>query len=127
MADDFSGDMAGELRIAVARAVASHQVDDRLLQGVAKKLNELPNVDLVRGINVCTHGICVDYFLEPPKWRDVLVSLLEGPLRVRRFEYFPWGIIRDDLLQLRVEYQVDELVKVALPSDPIPVKTRRGR
>jgi hypothetical protein len=117
-------EMTGELRIAVARAVASHQIDDSVLEKVSQRLSELPSVDLARSINVCTHGICVDYFFRPKEWREALVNLLESPLRIRRFEYFPWGIIRDDLIQARVEYQVDELVQVALPSDPIPVKTR---
>lgn len=117
-------ELTGELRIAVARAVASHQVDDSVLEGVAQRLTELPSLDLARSINVCTHGICVDYFFRPKEWRDALVKLLDSPLRIRRFDYFPWGIIRDDLIQVRVEYQVDELVQVALPTDPVPVKTR---
>lgn len=124
MSEFPSAEFTGELRIAVARAIASHHVDDSVLEGVARRLTELPSTDLIRGINVCTHGICVDYFLQPKDWRDALVNLLESPLRIRHFDYFPWGIIRDDLIQVRVEYQIDELVEVALPSDPIPVKTR---
>jgi hypothetical protein len=124
MGEISPSELTGELRIAVARAVASHQIEDVVLESIARRLTELPSADLIRRINVCTHGICADYFFDPQDWREALAGILQSAIRIRRFEYFPWGIIKDDLIQVRVEYQLDELVRVALPQDPVPARTR---
>jgi len=109
-----------ELRLAAARTIAAHEVPDEVLERVGQQLAELPTADLIRRIDVCTHGICVDYFTDPGDWREVLLKIIDGPTRIRRLDWFPWGIIRDDLIQMRVEYQFDELARRALPQDPVP-------
>ncbi len=115
-----------ELRMAAARSIAAHEVPDELLEQVGRQLGDLSTADLIRGIDVCTYGICVDYFLDPGDWREIILKIAESPIRIRRMDWFPWGIIRDDLIQMRVEYQFDELAQKALPSDPVPWRTISG-
>lgn len=125
MESDETRSAQGALRLAAARAVAGHVVPDDVLERVGKRLAALPAAELVRGLDICTHGICLDYFVDPGDWRKVLDLIQESPVRIRHIDWFPWGIIRDDLIQLRVEYQFDELAQVALPSDPVPWQVGR--
>lgn len=124
-ADEGASAVIDQLRLAAARGVAAREVPDDLLQKVGRQLAELPTADLIRGLDVCTHGICIDYFIEPSDWRETFLRLTDGPIRIRRIDWFPWGIIRDDLIQMRVEYQFDELAIDVLPKsspqDPIPI------
>jgi len=113
-----------QLRLAAARAVAAHEVPDDILEDVGRQLAQLPTVDLIRGIDVCTHGICIDYFVDPGDWREIFLRIIDGPIRIRHIDWFPWGIIRDDLIQMRVEYQFDRLALKASPQDPIPIRPR---
>jgi hypothetical protein len=106
---------AEALRMATARAVAAHEVPDDVLESVGQQLAKLPTADLIRGIDICTYGICIDYFVEPDRWRELLEGVVEGGPRIRHIDWFPWGIIQDDLIQMRVEYQFDELAAVAVP------------
>ena len=130
MEEQMSVDQGGsavidQLRLAAARGVAAREVPDDLLQKIARQLTELPTADLIRGLDVCTHGICIDYFIEPRDWREAFLRIVEVPIRIRHIDWFPWGIIRDDLIQMRVEYQFDELAVKVLPKlspqDPTPI------
>lgn len=109
------------LRLAAARAVAGHAVPDEVLASVSKRLSALPIADAIRRLDICTYGICVDYFVEPERWRDFLGELFDTDLRIRKLDSFPWGIIRDDLLQVRVQYEMDELASVAQPKLSTPM------
>lgn len=114
---------ADALRMATARAVAAHQVPDEVLQSVGRQLAELPTAERIRGIDICTYGVCVDYFVEPDRWRELLDGIVQGGPRIRHIDLFPWGIVEDDLMQVRVEYQFDEMVAAAVP--PLERQLRR--
>jgi hypothetical protein len=119
---DRTRGIVDELRMSAARAVAAHEVPDDVLEQVGARIAELPTADIIRGIDVCTHGICVDYFVEPRDWREILFKITDSPTRIRRIDWFPWGITTDDLIQIRVEYQMDVLSRKAVPQDPIPAR-----
>lgn len=96
------------IRKALALAVARRDVPDELVDSIADRLAKGSAAEGIRRLDVCTYGICVDYFVGPDRWRDVLNELI-NERTIRRIETFPWGIIDPDLIQIRVEHQVDEL------------------
>lgn len=106
-ADMPAGD-AGELRMALARAVASRKVSDAAITAVAERLAKakLP----IRGIDICAYGICIDYFFTDERWAKILPDLvnMKGG-RAHSITVFPWGIPRPDLFRVRVEHQFEEL------------------
>ena len=93
---------------ALSRAVARREIPDDIVAGVVKRISGIHRQNPISWIDVCVYGICIDYFVEPPRLSKVITELLKvGP--VRKFELFPWGIITTDLLQVRVEHRFDEL------------------
>lgn len=97
--------MTRQLKMAAARAVATHQIDDSVLESVAEQLNTLPHMDLARRVDLTRQGVAVDYFVEPPTRDDVgnlIRDLLGGPLSVGGLDVFPWGIPAPNLFQVRV-------------------------
>lgn len=107
MADMPAGD-AGEIRMALARAVASRKVPDDAIAAVADRLarHKLP----IRGIDICAYGICIDYFFTDDRWSRVLPEILKlKGSHVHSITVFPWGIPVPDLFRVRVEQQFEEL------------------
>lgn len=100
--------IATELRLALARSVAQREVPDDVIRAVSGKVAKLQRRVPIRKLDICAYGICLDYFVTPDEWRDVLFGVLDGP-RVRGIRVFPWGIPVDDLFQIRVEHQMEEL------------------
>lgn len=96
------------IRKALAQAVARRDVRDDVVDSIADRLAKIGGAEGIKGIDVCTYGICVDYFVGPDRWRDLLDRFL-NERTTRRIEMFPWGIIDPDLIQIRVEQQVEEL------------------
>jgi len=108
-----NGQMAGpdEIRVELARAVANRRVTDQAVAGLAKRLaaTKLP----IRGIDVCTYGICIDYFFNDDRWAKVLPEILNlKEARVHSLTVFPWGIPVLDLFRVRVEMEFDELTQL---------------
>ena len=107
MADARIGD-ANEIRVALARAVATRKVSDAVVASVADRLaaTKLP----IRGIDVCAYGICIDYFFTDDRWAKVLPEMLKAKgSHVHSITVFPWGIPWPDLFRVRVEQEFDEL------------------
>lgn len=96
------------IRKALALAVARRDISDDVVDSIAGQLSKAGAIDGIRRLDLCTYGICLDYFVGPDRWRDVLEGLL-NQRTVRRVEMFPWGIIDPDLIQIKVEHQIDEL------------------
>jgi hypothetical protein len=100
-----------EIRVELARAVASRRVPDDAVAALSKRLAaaKLP----IRGIDVCTYGICIDYFFNDDRWAKFLPEIinLKGA-RVHSLTVFPWGIPVLDLFRVRVEQEFDELARV---------------
>lgn len=98
------------IREALAMAVASRQVPDDVVRGVAKRLADLPQ--LPARIDVCSRGICIDVFHRgDDDWTAPLKAFSDRywSERIRKIDLFPWGIPFPDLLQMRVQLQFDEL------------------
>jgi len=98
----------GDLRMAVARAVAGRKVPDEAIASVAKQL--AASKYKVRGIDTCIYGICIDYFFDSDQWYRALPELTRGKdARVHGIEVFPWGIPWPDIYRVRVQQEFDVL------------------
>jgi hypothetical protein len=105
---------AEEIRVALARAVATRQVPDQAIASVAKRLAAAKLS--VRGIDICAYGICIDYFFTDDRWTRVLPDLIKAKgTRVHNITVFPWGIPVPDLYRVRVEQEFDEFARGAMP------------
>jgi hypothetical protein len=99
-----------ELQAALARAVAKYEVPDPVIAKIAERLS---GVDLrIRGLDVCSHGICIDYFTTDDRWLERLSQLLtiedSSPYQVTVLIN---GIPKPDLFHVRVEQQFGALAK----------------
>jgi hypothetical protein len=98
----------GDLRMALARAVAGRKVPDDAIASVAKKL--AASKYKIRAIDTCIYGICIDYFFDTDQWYRALPELARGrDARVHGIEVFPWGIPWPDIYRVRVQQEFDEL------------------
>lgn len=101
-----------EIRIALARAIASRQVPDKAINAIAKRLaaTKLP----IRRIDLCPYGICIDYFFNDDRWVNVLRDIVKvNGADIRQITVFPWGIPTPDIFRVRVEQQIEELAGLA--------------
>lgn len=105
---DMRTNEQGDLRMALARAVAGRKVPDDAIAAVAKKLAS--SKYKVRAIDTCIYGICIDYFFDTDQWYRALPDLARGrDARVHGIEVFPWGIPWPDIYRVRVQQEFDEL------------------
>lgn len=97
-----------DIRAALARAIANRRVPESAVEEVANQIATLKHP--IRGIDVCERGICIDYFVDSGDWQQAVseITPLEGG-RLRGIEIFPWGIIIDDLVQIRVIQQFEAI------------------
>ena len=100
------------VRTTLARAVTDGTVSDEMVSAVTDSLVTLSKPGAIRTFDICTYGICVDYVVDAPRWPDLIDEMLRLNVSIRKFEGFPWGILDDDLLRLRVEVEVDELAGI---------------
>lgn len=63
-----------DVRTALAKALAGHQVDDQVIERAAIQLAKLPKK--IRGLDICQYGICLDLFLDGEDWRVSVRELL---------------------------------------------------
>lgn len=100
-----------DVRAALARAVAEHQIPDEAIELAAKQI--AASKHQIRGLDVCAYGICIDYFINNDEWENILTDLIrvEGG-RVRGIEVFPWGIPWPDILHVRVTQSLDAMPQV---------------
>jgi len=99
------------VRVALARALAERKIADDVIDMVAKQIATAKHP--IRGIDVCTYGICIDFFIDGKDWWHTLPELIEvegGGLK--GIEIFPWGIVNPDLLHVRVTQSLDVLPQV---------------
>jgi hypothetical protein len=107
------GNDVKQVRTALARAVASRQVPDHVIDTAARQLAGLP--EQIRGIDVCTVGICLDFVLDGDDWARRLPDLVrvEGG-QIRGIEVFPWGIINPDIVHVRVTQKLEALAEMGV-------------
>jgi hypothetical protein len=92
------------LAAALARRLAAHRVDDQVIAGLVRELEavEQPPID----VDVCTLGICVDYFIDRGEVGKLFEKLRDsanlGPIRV-----FPKGILQPDGFLVQVEHSLN--------------------
>jgi hypothetical protein len=98
---------AGDLRMALARAVAARKIPDEAISSVAKQL--AASKYRIRAIDLCIYGICIDYFFDTDDWYRALPELVRADnARIRGLEVFPWGIPWPDIYRVRVQQEFDE-------------------
>ncbi len=94
------------VRSALARAIAERQVPDDVVDLAAKQIANYKHP--IRGIDVCTVGICIDYIVEAKDWESVLPDIISIPNgKLEKIEVFPWGIVQPDLFQVKVSQDLD--------------------
>lgn len=107
----MAGNDFEEVREALARALADRKISDGGLESAARQIAAAKHP--IRGIDVCTQGICIDFFIDGGEgWKDLpdLVGLKGGKLR--GVEIFPWGILNPDMLQVRVFQDFDSIAQI---------------
>jgi hypothetical protein len=98
----------GDLRLALARAVAGRKISDDNIAAVAKKLSA--SKYRIRGIDNCVYGICIDYFFDTDDWTRAIPELVKSKdARIHGIEVFPWGIPFPDIYRVRVQQDFPEL------------------
>ena len=94
-----------QIQVALARSVASRDVSD---SDVAAFVDRLDLKEKVRGIDICTHGICWDFFLERPE----IEGLIRGAApagSIGEIRVFPHGMFPEtDLFHVQMEQDVPE-------------------
>ena len=104
---DVRSNELGDLRMALARAVAGRKIPDDAIASVAKKLSA--SKYKIRAIDTCIYGICIDYFFDTDQWFRAVPELVRGKdARVYSLEAFPWGIPWPDIYRVRVMQEFDE-------------------
>lgn len=102
-----------EIRAALARAVATRRIPADAVSAVAKRLagSKYP----ISHIDVCTHGICIDYIFNDERWAKALTELVKAQgSRIHSMIVFPWGIPFPDIFRVRVEQDFDEFAGTAV-------------
>lgn len=96
------------VRQSLARAVAGRRVGNDVIDRIAEQLTR--GEHKARRIDVCEHGICIDYFIEGKDWQPALQDLakIEGG-RLAYLEVFPYGIIEPDMFHIKVAHDMDAI------------------
>ena len=94
------------IKLELAKLIAKGKVSAKKINHMAKTLAAIPYE--IRRINICTHGICCDFMVQNLGTALDDIANLKGA-KFKKAESFPWGIIDDRLLQLRVSYEFDEV------------------
>jgi hypothetical protein len=104
---DRTGNDPDAVREALARAVATRDVSDSVIQTTAERLAE-QNFPIFR-IDVCAYGICTDYVIDGPNFGVIeeLVNV-DGGI-IRDIDIFPFGIVRPDGLHVRVTHDFKDM------------------
>lgn len=94
------------VQVALARSVANRNVSD---SDIAAVVDRLDLKEKIRGIDICTVGICWDFFLDKPE----IDELIRGTLpigRISEIRVFPHGMFPEaDLFRVQIEQDVPEL------------------
>src|SRR5829696_7650108 len=95
-------DLRPTVQAALSRAIARRDVPDEVIDSVVRTLTDLHMKYPIRWIDVCVYGICIDQFIEPDRFPELIADLIHsGP--IRKIDLFPWGIINPDLIQVHIE------------------------
>lgn len=97
-----------DIRTALARAVANRRISDDAIDEVAK---QIANAKFpIRKLDICTVGICFDYFVDSQDWWNTLPELINiTGSELKGIEIFPFGIPMPDLFQVRITQSFDTL------------------
>lgn len=93
-----------ELLSSLTRQLAKADLPAEHTEALAKMVSNLRHKPI--GIDICKYGICLDLLVEGGLEALDMRELEElAPGKIRDIEIFPWGIIRPDLMQVRVAQQ----------------------
>jgi hypothetical protein len=92
-----------DLSQRLSKRLANYKLKDEAISRLAERIL-VDGLDLRRW-DVCSYGICIDYFSDRIPKLDGIFSKLD----VARVEIFPYGIIDWDRFLVRVGIGVDEL------------------
>ncbi|QGM98539.1 hypothetical protein [Methylocystis parvus] len=95
--------MPATIKAGLAARLASFNVSDARIAELSKAVQK--DGLSIKNFDVCSHGICVDYFTTDIDSVAKLVK--EG--KFKGIEIFPWGIVNPDLFHVKVGLDVPEL------------------
>lgn len=96
-----------EIYVALAKKVSQLDIPTELIEKTVSRLAE--NKEMIRDINVCTHGICLDYFIQSDKPWGSIENIVATNTGIKQLRIFPWGIPNPDIFHVEVELDVPEL------------------
>lgn len=95
-----------EIQKALAGRLARAKIDDDVIAKVATRVAK--NGLKVGGMDFCPYGICIDYFCD----KRLSIDELLVNEKYRAVRLFPYGVLANDLFQIKVELQAPELNEV---------------
>ncbi|MCT4609724.1 MAG: hypothetical protein N4A70_11015 [Pelagimonas sp.] len=89
----------------MTRQLASANLPKKSLEKLAKVASRSKHKPI--GMDICKYGICLDLLVDGGLDQFDLKDVAELEVgRIRDIEIFPWGIIRPDLLRVRVSQEL---------------------
>lgn len=90
-----------EILHAVTRTLAKADLPEGSAEKLATMASRLGHRPI--GVDICKYGICLDLLVDGGLDKFDLRKVEELAVgKIRDIEIFPWGIIRPDLLQVRI-------------------------
>jgi hypothetical protein len=100
------------VRAALARAVTDRTVSDDTIKAFTGQLEKLSGQAEIRRLDVTAYGIWIDYLVGRREWQKLLTSIFDTEIHIKKFEGFPWGVLADDLMHVKVEVELDGIAGV---------------
>ena len=101
--------MDSAVRTALARALTDRSISDADIKSVTAKVERLSETAEIRRLDKSAYGIWIDYLVPREEWGKVVGGIFGSDVVINRFEGFPWGLLADDLIHLKVEVALDEI------------------
>jgi hypothetical protein len=77
--------------VAIARRLAGGEFDEELVSAFVA--SQEPVAEYVRALDVCAHGICIDYAVGIGDFGRFFEGLFSSKPVIVKIDGFPWGII----------------------------------
>lgn len=100
------------VRSALARGLTDRSISDADVKSVTAKVQKLSEVAEIRRLDKSAYGIWIDYLVPRKEWATVVSGINGLDIAINRFEGFPWGLLADDLIHLKVEVALGETVGI---------------
>ena len=95
-----------DIAVALAKAVASRNLPDEAIKGIASNLANIEHE--IKRIDICKFGICLDFWTDQElSGSDIVSPLINSSLG--EFRIFKYGILNPDLFHTQTELGFEQL------------------